>query len=184
MPLPILADDLRQFRKLKDLAEDAISQIKDNDLFQVLDAESNSIALIMKHIGGNLRSRWTNFLTTDGDKPDRKRDSEFLISEEDTRENIFKIWDQGWECAFNALESLRAEDMSRTVRVRGEPHSVPQAIQRNLVHTAYHVGQIVFLAKHFASDYWRTLSIPRGKSEEFVATMRQKWEKASSPDES
>jgi hypothetical protein len=162
-----LEDALYQFRKLKELAEKAISQVADEHFFSVLDDESNSISIIVKHMAGNLRSRWTDFLTSDGEKPDRHRDSEFVIETEDTRAVFMQRWEAGWRCLFEALEPLRAEDLSRTVLIRSEPHSVIQAINHELTHYAYHVGQIVFLAKHFAGSEWKSLSIPRGKSEEF-----------------
>ena len=169
---------IRQFRKLKDLAERAIAQVRDEDLFARLDEESNGIALIMKHMAGNMRSRWTDFLTSDGEKPDRNRDMEFVIEEGDTRDRILERWSAGWRCLFEALALLTAEDLGRTVLIRDEPHSVMEAINRQLTHYAYHVGQIVFLAKHFAANNWQSLSIPRRKSEEFNAAMRRKREKA------
>jgi len=173
-PEPIVGDATREFRRLKDLAEKAVAQVTGENLFTTLDEDSNSIAFLIKHLAGNMRSRWTDFLTSDGEKPNRRRDSEFLAEPEDTRENLFERWEAGWSCVFEALGALSPEDMKRTVTIRGEPHSVPQAIQRHLVHAAYHVGQIVFLAKHFAGSKWQSLSIPRGKSEQFSGAMRRK----------
>ncbi|HKF42802.1 MAG TPA: DUF1572 family protein [Thermoanaerobaculia bacterium] len=156
----------RQFRGLKKAADRALAQVSDDDFFAVLDPESNSIALLVKHLAGNMRSRFTDFLTSDGEKPDRHRDSEFEIAAGDTRENLMERWETGWAVTFAALEPLTAEDFSRTVPIRGEPHTLLRAINRQLVHYGYHVGQIVFLAKHFAGPAWQTLSIPKGKSEE------------------
>ena len=164
-------DALRQFRRLKSLAEKAIAQVTDAELFTALDPESNSIAAIMKHINGNQRSRWTDFLTSDGEKPDRNRDSEFEISGHETRESLLKRWEEGWNCLFSALEPLEAEDLMQTVTIRGEPHTVVEAINRQLTHYGEHTGQIVLLAKHFRAGQWKSLSIPRGKSAEFNQAM-------------
>jgi hypothetical protein len=157
----------RQFRGHKRLAEGAIVQLKDEELFIALDPEANSIAVIMKHIAGNMRSRFTDFLTTDGEKPDRRRDQEFEIDVRTTRAEVMRWWEEGWERVFSAIEALKPEDVMRTVKIRGEVHTVLQAINRQVAHYAYHIGQIVFLAKHFRSGDWKSLSIPRGKSEEF-----------------
>ncbi|MBF8305506.1 MAG: hypothetical protein HW398_694 [Acidobacteria bacterium] len=165
-PSPIIRSAISQFRRYKGLAESAVAQIPEPALFEVLDEESNSIAMLLKHLAGNLLSRWTNFLTSDGDKPDRDRDAEFLTDPSDTKEKLLAHWEAGWGCAFAALEALRPEDLERTVTIRGEPCTVLEAIHRNLTHTAYHVGQIVLLAKHSARSQWQTLSIPRGKSKE------------------
>jgi hypothetical protein len=154
------------FRKYKRDAEAAMEQVMDADFARPLDPESNSIAIIAKHISGNLRSRWTDFLASDGEKPDRHRDSEFE-SDSASRAEIMALWESGWQALFSALASLSANDLSRTVYIRGEAHSVLKAIQRSLAHTVSHVGQILFLAKHFSGSNWKTLSIPRGKSEEF-----------------
>ncbi len=167
---PYLEDALGEFRKLKGFGEKAIAQVGDADWFRTLDPESNSIAIVVKHITGNMRSRWTGFLTTDGEKPDRNRDSEFEIGEADTRESLLERWEAGWRALFDALEPLTPDDLQKTVTIRGEPHTVLQAINRQLTHYASHIGQIVFLAKHFAGRRWRTLSIPRGKSREFEVT--------------
>jgi hypothetical protein len=144
-----------------------MAQLKDEELFGTLDPESNSIAVIVKHMAGNMRSRFTGFLTSDGEKPDRYRDQEFELSSATTRADLTKWWEEGWARVFDAIESLKPEDVMRTVTIRGEPHTVLQAVNRQVAHYAYHAGQIVFLAKHFRSGKWRSLSIPRGKSEEF-----------------
>jgi hypothetical protein len=162
-----LDDSLLQLRKLKDLADKAIAQINDDQLFAVLDPEANSIALLMKHMAGNMRSRWTDFLTADGEKPDRDRDREFVREPDDNRAKIFSAWEEGWNRAFQAVSSLTPQDLARTVQIRGENHSVIEAINRQMTHYAAHVGQIVLLAKHHAGVNWRSLSIPRGKSREF-----------------
>ncbi|HSF03056.1 MAG TPA: DUF1572 family protein, partial [Solirubrobacterales bacterium] len=142
-------------------------QVDDTQFFHTPAPDANSIAVIMKHVGGNLRSRWTDFLTTDGEKPDRDRDSEFETGAADTRASISARWEEGWRLQFSAIQGLSPADLSRTVAIRGEPHTVLQAIQRQLTHYAYHVGQIVFLARHFAGPRWRSLSIPRGRSKDF-----------------
>jgi hypothetical protein len=157
----------RQMRGHKRLAEGAMAQLKDEELFVTLDPESNSIAVIVKHMAGNMRSRFTDFLITDGEKPDRYRDQEFELSPATTRGDLTKWWAQGWARVFEAIESLKPEDLMLRVTIRGEPHTVLQAINRQVAHYAYHTGQIVFLAKHIRSGKWKTLSIPRGKSEEF-----------------
>jgi hypothetical protein len=161
-----LQDAVRVFRKQKQLADGAAAQVSDAEFFRTIDAESNSIALIMKHMAGNLRSRWTNFLTSDGEKPDRRRDSEFIVEGED-RAAILERWEAGWRTVFETLESLKPEDASRTVTIRGEPHTVVEAVNRQLSHYGQHTGQIVFLAKHLKSSEWQTLSIARGHSEDF-----------------
>ena len=163
----LLEDSLRQFRKYKALADGALAQTAEGDLFRTIDPESNSIAVVMKHMSGNMRSRWTDFLTADGEKPDRNRDTEFELSPEDTRVHLFERWEAGWRLLFDALTPLSPADVARTVVVRGEAHTVLQAVNRQLTHYAYHVGQIVFLARHFAGSRWTSLSIPKGKSKEF-----------------
>jgi len=162
-----LDDCLLQLKKLKTKADRSIAQVSDEHFFSVLDPESNSVALIMKHLSGNMRSRWTDFLTTDGEKPDRNRDREFERSGRDTRESILASWEDGWERALSAISTLKPEDLDRTIEIRGEPHSVLEAINRQLTHYAAHVGQIILLAKHYAGGNWQTLSIPRGKSKEY-----------------
>lgn len=159
-------DTIEAFRNYKKLAERAIEQVSEDEYFKAIDAESNSLAVIVKHIGGNLRSRWTDFLTTDGEKADRFRDSEF-VSDADTRETLEKLWETGWNALFGTLESLKVEDFGKIVKIRGEDFSVVKAMNRSLAHIAYHVGQITFLAKHFRAADWKTLSVPRGQSGEF-----------------
>jgi hypothetical protein len=161
-----LEDSLSLFRYYKGLTEQAMEQVTDDELFATLDGEMNSIAVIVKHIAGNMRSRWTDFLTSDGEKPDRNRDTEFETPPQ-TREALVKLWNDGWNYLFAALEPLSDADLSRAVTIRGEPHSVVQAINRQLAHYPYHCGQIVFLAKHFRGREWKSLSIPRGKSTSF-----------------
>jgi uncharacterized damage-inducible protein DinB len=150
-----------EFRRLKKLSEDAIAQVRDEELAVLLDAESNSIATVMKHMAGNLRSRFTDFLTSDGEKPDRNRDAEFEIDGAIGRSAILADWERGWQTLFDSLDALKPSDLLRDVYIRGERHSVLQALNRALTHQAYHVGQIVFLAKHFRSEQWKTLSMPR-----------------------
>src|SRR5271155_1294028 len=157
----------RQFRGHKRMGEAAMDQLEESDFFAALDPESNSVAALVKHIAGNARSRFTDFLTSDGEKPDRFRDTEFEVSAKTTREEILRWWEQGWSTVFSTLDSLTPEDVQRTVTIRGEPHTVMQALNRALAHYAQHTGQIVFLAKHLCSTRWQTLSIPRGKSEDF-----------------
>jgi hypothetical protein len=157
----------RQMRGQKRIGEGALAQLRDEDFFATLDAESNSVAILVKHLAGNMRSRFTDFLASDGEKPDRYRDREFEVSGATTRAEIMRWWDEGWACVFGAIEALKPEDVMRTVTIRGEAHTVLQAINRQIAHYAGHVGQIVFLAKHMRSSEWKTLSIPRGKSEEF-----------------
>jgi hypothetical protein len=162
-----LDDSVRQLRKLKAQADKALGQIQAEHFFATLDPDANSIAVIMKHMAGNMRSRWTGFLTSDGEKPDRHRDTEFELGEADTREQILSVWEDGWSRVFGAITSLSPADLEKTVRVRGEAHSVVEAINRQVSHYAAHVGQIVLLAKHFAGPQWQSLSIPKGKSREF-----------------
>ncbi|MGB0043534.1 MAG: DUF1572 family protein [Terriglobales bacterium] len=157
----------RQFRGHKRMGEAAMAQLEEKDFFVALDPESNSVATLVKHIAGNARSRFTDFLASDGEKPDRFRDREFEVSEKTTREEVLRWWEQAWEHVFSALDSLTPEDVQRTVTIRSEPHTVMQALNRALAHYAQHIGQIVFLAKHLCSEQWRTLSIPRGKSEDY-----------------
>jgi Protein of unknown function (DUF1572) len=162
-----LEEARRQMRGHKRMGEAAMSQLRDQDFFVTLDSEANSIAVLVKHLAGNMRSRFTDFLTSDGEKPDRFRDREFELTTSTTRAEVTQWWDEGWVCVFSAIDPLKAEDVMRTVMIRGEPHTVLQAINRQIAHYAQHIGQIVFLAKHFRSSEWKTLSIPRGKSEEF-----------------
>ncbi len=160
----------RSFRGHKRLAEGAMAQLSDEEMFRAIDSEANSVAVIVKHLAGNMRSRFTDFLTTDGEKPDRNRDSEFEIGEATTRAEVMRWWEQGWQIVFDTLESLGPEDLGRTVTIRNEPHTVLQALNRQVAHYAYHVGQIVFLAKHLKGGAWKSLSIPRGESQKFNAT--------------
>jgi hypothetical protein len=159
-------DSLSLFRYYKKLGEGAMAQVTDEQLFVALDPEMNSVALIVKHIAGNMRSRWTDFLISDGEKPDRNRDSEFE-EPPTTRAALMEMWESGWVCLFKALEPLSESDAGRTVMIRGEAHSVMQAINRQLAHYPYHIGQIVFLAKHLQSAQWKSLSVPRGQSGQF-----------------
>jgi uncharacterized damage-inducible protein DinB len=161
-----LEDSLSLFRYYKNLAERAMAQATNEQLVMALDKEMNSIAVTVKHMAGNMRSRWTDFLTSDGEKPDRNRDTEFEDPPQ-TREALLAVWEDGWRSVFEALEPLSEADLQRTVMIRGEPHSVMQAINRQIAHYAYHCGQIVLLAKHFKSDEWQSLSVPRGRSVEF-----------------
>ncbi len=165
-----LDDTLRELRKLKGLAERAMAQLPDEALFTDL-AGSNSIAVGMKHLAGNMRSRWTDFLTTDGEKPDRHRDTEFVLDDDDTAERLRERWQQGWEITLASISALEPEDLERSVTIRGEPHTVLQAIMRQASHYAYHVGQIVLVARHLAGDDWQYLSVPPGKSAEIDVTM-------------
>jgi hypothetical protein len=153
-------DSIAVFEYYKGLAERALAQVTDEELLMVLDEEMNSIAVIVKHMAGNMRSRWTDFLTTDGEKPDRNRDMEF-VAPPSSRAEMLAVWEQGWQHVFQALEPLSDEDLKRTITIRGEAHSVTQAIHRQLAHYAYHCGQIVLLAKHFRNRDWKSLTIPR-----------------------
>ncbi len=161
-----IEDSQKLFLYYKKLAEHAMEQVTDEQLFSVLDEEANSIAIIVKHMAGNMRARWTDFLTTDGEKPNRNRDSEF-VDPPATRKALLDVWEDGWACVFQALEPLTDTDLTRTVAIRGEAHSVMQAVNRQVAHYAHHIGQIVLLAKHFAHDHWQSLSVPRNKSAEF-----------------
>jgi hypothetical protein len=163
-----LADALAVFRQYKALGDKAIAQVADPDLVRSLDPEMNSIAAIVKHLAGNMRSRWTDFLTTDGEKPDRDRDSEF-VNPAASRQELLAQWEQGWQHVFAALEPLTDDDLGRTVTIRGERHTVLMAINRQIAHYACHIGQIILLAKHFRSSEWESLSIPRNRSAEFNA---------------
>lgn len=167
-----ISDVIEQFGKLKSLAEGAIAQVSDDELFRAIDVESNSIAVIMRHIGGNLRSRYTDFLTSDGEKPDRRRDGEFEVPQGTSRETAVAQWDLGFARMHAALAALTPADLTRDIYISGKKHTVIQALNRSLAHTAMHVGQIVFLAKHLRGDQWRTLSIPRGQSDSFTGQRR------------
>lgn len=162
-----LGDIVEQFEKLKGLADKAHGRVSDEEFFRVIDPASNSLAVILQHVGGNLRSRWLNFLTSDGEKADRNRDAEFEVTPQTTRAQVLDIWENGWRVLLSELRALKAADLTRDVFIRGERHSVVQAANRSLQHTAYHVGQIVFLARHLRADDWQSLSIPRGQSAAF-----------------
>lgn len=162
-----LDDIRRQYRNYKSLGEKAIAQIPDEHLHTELDPNSNSVAVIVKHVAGNLRSRFTDFLTTDGEKPDRDRDGEFEMPERATRATIMHGWESGWTAVLGAVDALRPDDLARTITIRQEPFLVMEALNRSITHTAYHMGQIAYLARHFAGDRWKTLSIPKGQSKQF-----------------
>src|SRR3954468_21828424 len=158
---------IREFERMRSLAENAMAQLSDDQFFAVSAPGDNSVAVIVKHLGGNLVSRWTDFLTSDGEKPGRNRDAEFRISANDTREQLLHVWARGWATLSEALEPLRDSDLARVITIRGEPLTVLQALNRQLTHYAYHVGQIVYIAKHQCGPAWRTLSIPLNRSAEF-----------------
>lgn len=164
-----LKNVIEEFKQLHKLAEKAMAQVSDSDFFALLDTESNSVAHIVKHMAGNMHSRWTEFLSSDGEKQSRKRDLEFEIGADDTRQSLMQSWNSGWSCLSEAIRPLHAEDLTREVFIRGEPLTVLAAINRQLTHYASHTGQIIFLARHYAGRNWQSLSIPRGKSDEFNA---------------
>ena len=163
-----LEEAFRSLRGCKRQAEGAMAQLSDEQFFAIPSEESNSVAIIVKHMTGNMRSRFTDFLTTDGEKPDRKRDQEF-ITDSDTRAGLMRVWEQNWQLVLDTVKSLRPDDLARTITIRAEPHSVLQAINRPVTHYALHTGQILFLAKHWKGKDWQTLSVPRGQSEQFNA---------------
>ena len=169
-----LEDSIASLRAYKKLAEKALDQLTDDEFFVTLDNEGNSVAVIMKHMAGNMLSRWTDFLTTDGEKPNRDRDMEFVVDPKSSKADLIDFWQRGWQCVFAALEPLSAGDLGRKVMIRGEEHTVIQAINRQLMHYANHIGQIVFLAKHFRSAEWKSLSIPRNRSAEFNAYLSER----------
>ncbi len=168
-----LCDSISLFRYYKTLAERALAQVADDQLLYSQDEECNSIALIVKHMAGNMRSRWTDFLTADGEKPTRNRDDEFRDPPKN-RQELMRIWEEGWACLFSALGPLDDSHLGQRVFIRGEAHSVMQAINRQLCHYAYHVGQIVMLAKQRRKGDWVSLSVPRGKSAEFNQRVRSR----------
>lgn len=171
----VLTECVRVFHKQKTLGERAITQVGDDQLFAALNPEANSIAALVKHLHGNMRSRWTDFLTSDGEKPDRNRDSEFVIApDERTRPVVLQWWEYGWSCLLNAVTALTPADVHASVTIRGQSMTVITALLRQIDHYGQHVGQIVLLAKHLKGDKWQTLSIPRGKSAEFDAEFRQR----------
>lgn len=169
--LNLLPSSLRIFKQYKKLADDAINQLSNDGLFWKPEPESNSIAIILKHLSGNMLSRWTDFLTSDGEKEWRNRDGEFEAKNESV-EDILTNWKKGWNCLFEALEHLTENDLGKIITIRNEPHSVMEAINRQIAHYAYHVGQIVYLAKAIQSSKWETLSIAKGKSQEFNNKMK------------
>jgi hypothetical protein len=162
-----VADSISLFQYYKKLGERAMEQLSDAELFTALDGEGNSVAIIVKHMAGNMRSRWTDFLTTDGEKTDRNRDQEFELEGWKTRDDLLQRWEAGWQIVFDALSKLSDADLNTKVFIRAEPHSVMQAINRQIAHYAYHAGQIVFLAKHLHANDWKVLTVPRGKSGQF-----------------
>lgn len=167
-----LSDAIASFRNYKKLAERAMEQISDEEFFKQIDEESNSLAIIVKHIAGNLKSRWTDFLVADGEKDFRDRDNEF-VAEVNTRESLMGFWEEGWQILFNELGELKAEDFSKTITIRQQKHTICEAINRQLTHYAYHIGQITFLAKHFKSTEWKNLSVPKNKSSQFNSFMAE-----------
>lgn len=169
-----LIDALNNFRSYKKLAEEALSQISEEEIFRVIDPDANSIAILIKHMAGNMRSRWTDFLNSDGEKPDRHRDREFEIDPATTRADVMRWWEDGWRCVFEAIVPLTSGDLQRNVLIAGREHTVMQAITRQLLHYAGHVNQIVLLAKHFRGQEWNSLSIPKGQSETFAREFEKK----------
>lgn len=174
-----LEDALHTFRDYKKIAEKAFAQTSEEDFFRQLDPESNSIAVIVKHMAGNMLSRWTDFLTSDGEKPNRNRDMEFEMLPETSKEDILAFWEKGWQAVFAAIEPLTPADLMTVVKIRGQDHTVVQAINRQISHYANHVGQIVYLAKHFKGGEWQTLSVPRNRSSEFNAYLEEKMRTAT-----
>ena len=170
---PLLSVVIDEFQKTKKLADKSIAQLSDEQLYVTIDPEANSVAVLMRHMAGNMRSRWVNFLTTDGEKPDRRRDQEFEDPQQ-SRAELVAEWEHGWQCLFDALSPLTDADLQRTVVIRGEPHSVYKAISRQVAHYSGHAYQILLLAKHMTGANWKTLSIPRGQSEEFNRRMLAK----------
>lgn len=168
-----LSDALLSFRNYKKMAERAMEQVSDDEFFRSIDEESNSSAVIVKHIAGNAHSRWRDFLTTDGEKADRDRDTEFELLD-DTRESLMQLWETGWQTLFDAVEPLTADDLEKKVTIRGEPHTIIEAINRQLTHYSYHIGQLVFLAKHVRATDWKTLSVPRRQSAQFNEYLSKK----------
>jgi len=169
-----LEDALKTFRDYKKLAERAFAQTSDEDFFRTIDEESNSIAIIVKHMAGNMLSRWTDFLTSDGEKPDRNRDMEFVMLPDTTKADMLAYWEKGWACVFAAIEPLKPADLMIVVQIRGQDHTVLQAINRQLSHYANHIGQVIYLAKHFRSSDWETLSVAKNKSAELNAKLQNR----------
>lgn len=164
---------IKRFRYYKQLGDKTFAQISEEQIFWQYNEESNSIALIIKHIAGNMLSRWTNFLTEDGEKEWRNRDSEF-VNDFKTKEEVLGYWEKGWQCFFNALEQITDENINDSILIRGEKHSVLDAVLRQLAHYPYHIGQIIYIAKMLKNDHWKTLSIARNKSAEFNIEMLKK----------
>ncbi len=170
------ADSMAYFKQIKDLADSSLARLSEGQFFKSLDWDGNSPAILVKHLAGNLHSRWTDFLASDGEKPDRNRDGEFVRESADARLALMAEWEQGWRLLFDSLEALEDSDMDRLVKIRGEEHAVSTAILRQIGHYGYHVGQIVMLSRHFLVDSWESLSVPRGGSEAFNEEMREKHE--------
>lgn len=170
MSSPLVATSVGELRKVKALADKAIAQLNDDQLWTRLDPEANSVAVLMRHMAGNMRSRWTDFRTSDGEKPDRQRDQEFE-DQKLSRADLIAEWEDGWRRVFDALTALTDTDLLDTVYIRQEAHTIYKAMVRQIVHYAGHAYQIVFIAKHLKGAEWSTLSVPRGKSEEFNRKM-------------
>ena len=170
-----LDEVFRGLRGHKRLADGAIAQLSDQQFFALPHPEDNSVAIVVKHMAGNMRSRFTDLLTSDGEKPDRNRDQEFVLTAETTRDEVLGWWEQGWQILFDAINSLEPEDLEKTITIRAQPHSVLQALQRANAHLAYHIGQIVWLAKHWKGADWQSLSIPKGQSDQFAQQMQAKY---------
>jgi hypothetical protein len=170
-----LTESIKCFRAYKKLGEGALAQLREDEWSRLIDPEANSVALVIKHMAGNMRSRWTDFLTSDGEKPDRNRDQEFIQHAAVGREQAMQWWEAGWNCVFAAMESLKPEDLDAKVYIRGQEHSVLQAINRQIAHYAYHVGQIVLLAKHYRGAEWKSLSIPKGQSDKVGVAAEKAW---------
>lgn len=173
--ISVLSEVVSALKNQKSLAERALAQVSDEKFFAQIDPETNTLAMMIKHLSGSTRSRWTDFLTSDGEKPNRDRDNEFVISSRDSRESLMESWDESWDIAFQSIHMLSADDLTRVVTIRSEPHTVLKALLRYLQHATYHVGQIVMLAKHLSHDKWGALSIPRGQSERFNEFMRDRY---------
>jgi hypothetical protein len=171
-----LGEAIRSLQGIKHQADGAIAQLNDEQFFTLLDSESNSVAIIVKHMVGNMRSRFTDFLTSDGEKPDRNRDREFIVASDASRAEIMATWEKYWQLVLDTVKSLNSEDLAREVLIRREPHSVLQAINRQVAHYSLHMGQIVFLAKHLKGSEWKTLSVPRGQSEAVNAAYAAKFQ--------
>lgn len=173
-----LIESIKCFRAYKKLGEGALAQVRDDEWSRMIDPDSNSVALVVKHMAGNMRSRWTDFLTTDGEKPDRNRDQEFIQDETVNRERVMQWWEAGWKYVFHAMENLKPEDLDAKVYIRGQEHTVLQAINRQMAHYSYHVGQIVLLAKHYRGSDWKSLSIPKGQSAKVAVAAEKAWQAA------